>query len=171
MNLSAIRDAQGVYVKHILDSIELLKVVDIASGIKVCDVGTGWWFPLLPLAMSCPDVEFVGIDARRKKIDAINAMIEQLALTHCRAVWWRIEDHRYRYDMLTARAVAHVSKLIPWCMPLLKKGGTIVLYKEYTDEEKEELLLLCKKFSLALVQEHRYELFEGDIGRVIYVLK
>lgn len=73
--------------------------------------------------------------------------------------------------MLTARAVAHVSKLIPWCMPLLKKGGTIVLYKEYTDEEKEELLLLCKKFSLALVQEHRYELFEGDIGRVIYVLK
>lgn len=41
LNLSAIRDAQGVYVKHILDSIELLKVVDIASGIKVCDVGTG----------------------------------------------------------------------------------------------------------------------------------
>lgn len=78
INLSAIRDAEGVYVKHILDSLELLNIFTFEEGQTVCDLGTGGGFPLLPLAIENPDVRFVGMDARKKKLQAIGEMIESL---------------------------------------------------------------------------------------------
>ncbi|MBU0626451.1 class I SAM-dependent methyltransferase [Patescibacteria group bacterium] len=71
INLSAIRDADGVLVKHIQDSLELDKVLQIppksslsqGRTFTVCDVGTGGGFPLLPLAMTHSDVSFIGIDS------------------------------------------------------------------------------------------------------------
>jgi len=71
INLSAIRDEQGVYDKHIRDALEVSKVFDFQSGMEVCDVGTGGGFPLMPLAMENPDLHFTGMDGVRKKLDAI----------------------------------------------------------------------------------------------------
>lgn len=82
INLSAIRDPQGVYHKHILDSLELTTVINLSQYTTLCDVGTGGGFPLLALAKYSHDHDFslslTGIDARRKKVDAINGMIEKL---------------------------------------------------------------------------------------------
>lgn len=82
VNLSAIRDEEGVYIKHIMDSLELTKVIDIAAYTHLCDVGTGGGFPLLALSQYKSDhglkLKLTGLDARRKKIDAINQMIQQL---------------------------------------------------------------------------------------------
>lgn len=173
LNLSAIRDAEGVYVKHILDSLELTKIVDLTQCKSLCDVWTGGGFPLLALAKEYNknDIVFTGIDARRKKVDAINEMINALKLLNCRAIRSRIEDHTSRYDVVTARAVAYADKIIPRCVPLCKPWGKICLYKQVDDVEKEEILRQCQKYKLSLLQEHRYKLFDGDIERVIYVLK
>jgi 16S rRNA (guanine527-N7)-methyltransferase len=78
INLSAIRDEEGVRVKHIQDSLELLAFSDLEEGSKVCDVGTGSGFPLLPLAMTNPAVSFIGVDSVKKKTIAINEIIAQL---------------------------------------------------------------------------------------------
>lgn len=82
LNLSAIRDEEGVYTKHIMDSLELTKVLDLSQYGTLCDVGTGGGFPLLALSKYKNDNSFqlqlTGLDARRKKIDAINQMIEKL---------------------------------------------------------------------------------------------
>lgn len=78
INLSAIRGAEGVYLKHVLDSLELMKIFSFKAGQVVCDLGTGGGFPLLPLAIENPDVRFVGMDARKKKLQAIGEMIESL---------------------------------------------------------------------------------------------
>jgi 16S rRNA (guanine527-N7)-methyltransferase len=122
LNLSAIRDVDGVFVKHIQDSLELLKVIQIPDGSLVVDVGTGGGFPLLPLAMSCPKVSFTGIDARRKKVEAINDMIDTLHIQNAQAVWVRVEDYALgKADIVTARAVAHVDILIPWMLQVVKK--------------------------------------------------
>ncbi len=175
VNLSAIRDEEGVYVKHILDSLELTKIVDLWQYTHVCDVGTGGGFPLLALSKYKNDNNFpfklTGIDARRKKIDAINQMIEKLWLPDTEAVRSRVEDHRQTYDIVTARAVAYADKIIPRCVPLCKKWWIICLYKEVKEEEREEIVKQCKKYSLTIEQEHRYRLFENDIERVIYVLR
>lgn len=78
INLSAIRDAEGVYVKHILDSLELMKIFSFTAGQVACDLGTGGGFPLLPLAIESPEVRFVGMDARKKKIDAIGDIVKSI---------------------------------------------------------------------------------------------
>ena len=185
VNLSAIRDADGVYTKHICDALEITKIIDLTTISSLCDVGTGWGFPLLALAKklggeevsdvfpaswrsACPS--FVGIDARRKKVSAITTMIEKMNLKNCKAIWSRIEDHHQTYDIVTARAVAYADKIIPRCVPLCKVWGKICLYKQVDAVEREEIVRQCKKHKLILEQEHIYTLFEGDIERVIYVL-
>lgn len=175
LNLSAIRDEEGVYTKHIMDSLELTQVLDLSQYGTLCDVGTGGGFPLLALSKYKNDNSFqlqlTGLDARRKKIDAINQMIEKLWLPDTEAIRSRVEDHRQTYDIVTARAVAYADKIIPRCVPLCKKWWLICLYKEVKDEEREEIVKQCKNFSLSIEKEHRYRLFNGDIERVIYVLK
>lgn len=176
INLSAIRDAEGVYVKHVLDSLELLQIFSFTEGQVVCDLGTGWGFPLLPLAIENPQVSFVGMDARKKKIDAIWDMMQQIQewgqhMDNINLIWSRVEEYRGpKFDIVMARAVAHVEKLIPWMVSIVKKGGTLILYKEYKEEERQVLSDLCAKKDLTIEKEHRYVLEEGGIERVIYVL-
>jgi len=178
INLSAIRDAEGVRIKHIMDSLELTKVFPLQDGCKVCDIGTGWGFPLLPLAMTYPKVHFVGIDSTRKKIDAINSMIKDLHIENAQAIWTRSEDYQEQFDVITARAVGYIDKIFTRSYQLLKKGGHYVLYKQVSQEEKADLLQLCKQWNpakdgagLRLVDEHVYRLFPEDIERVIYIIR
>lgn len=177
INLSAIRDAEGVYIKHILDSLELLKIFSFTEGQVVCDLGTGWGFPLLPLAIENPQVSFVGMDARKKKIDAIWDMIQSLeqgsqGLANVSLVWSRVEEYRGpKFDIVMARAVAHVEKLLPWMLSIVQQWGKLILYKEHKEEEKQALLDLCAKKHLTIEKEHRYVLEEWGIERVIYVCK
>lgn len=175
INLSAIRDAEWVYTKHILDSLELTKILNLSDYTTLCDVGTGGWFPLLALSRYNQEnncgLKLYGIDARRKKIDAIISMIQTLWLSDTTAIWARAEDHHSQYDIVTARAVAYADKIIPRCLSICKKWGLICLYKEVKPEERAEIIIQCKKNNLTIVQEHRYRLFEWDIERVIYILK
>jgi len=171
INLSAIRDEEGVRVKHIQDSLELNKILKFQKNRQVCDIWTGWGFPLLPLAMSNPDASFIGVDSVGKKVKTVNLMIEELWLKNVKALRLRVENYQTKFDVVTARAVAYMDKLLPWVLPLVRQWGHICLYKQYSEEEKKELLSLCKKFSLKLEKEHTYSLFEGDVERVIYMLK
>ncbi len=194
INLSAIRDPEGVYVKHILDSLELLKVIDlqtwqfIAPGkesgwgvpslrpgwqhiITIADIGTGGGFPLLPLALSFPDVQFVGIDSVRKKIQAIWDIHERLHIKNLRLIRNRIEEMEEQFDIVTARAVAHIEKLLPWTQSLLRRWSKLIVYKEKKPEEKQIMIGLLPLYKLKLLAEHEYSLFEWDIQRVIYVLE
>ncbi len=177
LNLSAIRDAEGVYVKHILDSLELTKILDLTQYRSVSDVGTGWGFPLLALAQEVDSkqwdsfTKFTGIDARRKKVDAVNTMIAELWLTNAKAIRSRIEDHHQTYDIVTARAVAYITELLPRCVPLCRIGWLICLYKQDLPEEYDVMMALLPKYKLQLKQKHLYHLFDGDVQRVIYMLE
>ncbi len=169
INLSAIRDADGVLIKHIHDSIELNSIFQLEKWQTVCDVWTGGWFPLLPLAMTNPDVAFIGVDSVWKKVRAINDMIKSLELKNVRALPLRAEEYKTQFDVVTARAVAHVDKLLPWVNRLIKTWWCLVLYKQVSEEERKSLLILCRRFHLMLEKEHEYEL--AWMKRVIYVLR
>lgn len=175
INLSAIRDPEWVYVKHILDALELTKIVDLANYKSLCDVWTGGWFPLLALAQYSQDnklwLQLYGLDARRKKVQAVQDIANKLWLDNVQIIWSRIEEHKKKYDIITARAVAYADKIITRAVPLIKDWGLLILYKELKTEERLDIYRQCKKFGLQLVQEHFYTLFEGDIERVIYVIE
>lgn len=83
MNLTAVTDPLEVVTRHFLDCAVLAP--RMISGEKVLDVGTGAGFPGLPLAILCPETEFVLIDALRKRMDFLNEVIAALGLTNVQA--------------------------------------------------------------------------------------
>ena len=172
INLSAIRDSDWVMVKHIQDSLELEKIIDWREWMKIADIWTGGGFPLLPLAISHPECNFVWIDSVRKKTIAVWEILQELRVKNVEMMRTRIEDIKNQsFDLVTARAVAYSDKLLNWATPLIKKWWWIALMKQVNDEEKKVLLNTAKKKKLVLEKEYQYKLFDWDIDRVIYILK
>ncbi len=170
-NLSAIRDPEGIKIKHIQDALEINKIQDFKPKTTLCDIGTGGGFPLLPIAMSHPKLQCTGIDSIRKKVDAVNQMIKNLKLPNVQAIRTRAEVYKEQFDYVTARAVRYIDKLLPWVHHLVKKGGLLILYKQYTPEEDKTIKELAPKYGFRLWKQHEYTLFESDIPRIIYILK
>ena len=133
MNLTAITEFDQVITKHFLDSLSLVKVCDVAQAGRILDVGTGAGFPGMPLAILCPQTEFVLLDALRKRIDFLNEVIETLGLTNVTAVHARAEDFakdsRTSFDMAVSRAVADLRTLSELAVPMVKVGGCFLAMK------------------------------------------
>lgn len=172
INLSAIRDPEWIYTKHILDSIENNKILKFRKWQKVCDVWTWWWFPLIPLAMTNPEINFVWIDSVRKKINAIQTLIKNLNIQNIDLVCSRAEDYKNeKFDYVLARAVAYIDKLIDWTYDLCKPWWYLIFYKQIIEQEKKDLIKICKRKKLTIVKQHNYNFWDSDIQRVIYVIK
>ncbi len=131
MNLTAVTDPMEVVTRHFLDCAVLAP--RMISGEKVLDVGTGAGFPGLPLAILCPETEFVLIDALRKRMDFLNEVIAALGLTNVQAIHARAEEfaakHRAEFDGAVSRAVADLSVLSELTLPLVKTGGVFYAMK------------------------------------------
>ena len=138
MNLTAITDKEDVYLKHFYDSLTLTKVCDLTGNLTLCDVGTGAGFPGLVLKIFYPNLDITLVDALQKRVNYLNRVIENLDLNGIEAIHIRAEDlarKGNKYDIVTARAVANLSKLLSWTMPLVKKNGYFVAMKGNVDEE------------------------------------
>lgn len=90
-NLTAVQDPLLMVDCHILDSLTVLPFLQKGP---ILDVGTGAGLPGLPLAIVCPQREFILLDSKRKKINFINHVIALLQLTNVRAIHTRVEDYK-----------------------------------------------------------------------------
>lgn len=133
MNLTAITDPIEVVTRHFLDCAVL--VPHMAAGARVLDVGTGAGFPGLPLAILCPETEFVLLDALRKRVDFLNEVIAALGLRNVTAVHARAEEfakeQRGSFDCAVSRAVAELRVLCELTLPLVKTGGIFLAMKAH----------------------------------------
>ena len=171
INLSAIRDEDWVRIKHIQDTLELEKIIEWKEWMRIADIWTGGGFPLMPLAISHPECNFVWIDSVRKKTIAVSEILDELSVKNVEMMRTRIEEIKNQtFDLVTARAVAYADKILNRATPLVKKWGKVALMKQVNDEERGVLLDIAKKKNLVLEMEHRYQLFDWDIDRVIYIL-
>lgn len=143
MNLTAITEPEDVAVKHMIDS--LLAYDKEMAGKILADIGTGAGFPGVPLKIYCPELKVVLIDSLGKRLNFLQQVIDALALKDIRCEHSRAEDagrnkqHREKYDFVTARAVARLSVLAEYCLPLAKKGGQFIALKgsKYAEEITE----------------------------------
>lgn len=148
LNLTAVKDCDGVILKHLADS--LIVAEHIPSGSRVIDVGCGGGFPTFPLAIARPDLQITALDATEKKINFVRSAASELGLRNITAISGRAEDlakgeMRESFDVATARAVAALPILTELCMPFVKVGGKFAAMKalradtEIADTEKSGL--------------------------------
>lgn len=120
INVISRKDIDNLYVKHVLHSLAIAKVVRFVPGAKVLDLGTGGGFPGIPLAIMFPEADFHLIDGTAKKIRVCNEVIAGIGLSNCRAEQKRAEElKRPEYDFVVTRAVARIEKLAEWSMRLI----------------------------------------------------
>jgi 16S rRNA (guanine527-N7)-methyltransferase len=119
INLTNILDPDEFYHKQILDSInpylqsDLFKAEVQKRGLVV-DVGFGGGFPILPLAKLLPEVQFVGVESKRKKVDAVKLIAQELGINNVRLVHSRLEDFLFdRPATVTFKAVGTVLDYLP----------------------------------------------------------
>lgn len=146
LNLTNILDQDEFYHKQILDSInpylqsELFKA-EVAKTKLIVDVGFGGGFPILPLAKLLPDVKFVGVESKRKKVDAVKLIAEELGLTNVTLVHSRLEDFYFdRPATLTFKAVGTVADYLPAIQR--NKDVSVFFYKGPNFLELEEKSLI-----------------------------
>jgi len=132
INLSAIRDKEGIYLKHFVDSLLSMKFMDFENK-KVLDIGAGGGFPTLPLAIVNSTAEFTALDSVGKKMKVVQKMADDLGL-NVKTIHGRIEDfgqnkeYREQFDIVTARALAPWPVLLEYGLPFVKKGGVFLTY-------------------------------------------
>ena len=142
MNLTAITDFNEVLMKHFLDSLSIVKAVDMSKVENMIDVGTGAGFPGIPIKIVFPNVQVTLLDSLDKRIKFLNHVIDMLKLENIDTYHGRAEDFakpdklREKYDLVVSRAVANLNSLSEYCIPYVKEGGLFVSYKAETAEEE-----------------------------------
>lgn len=134
-NLTAIRDPEGIRVKHFLDSLSCLSAMKGLSNERVIDVGTGAGFPGIPLKIVRPELRLTLVESVGKKAGFCTHLVDVLQLKNVEVLTLRAEEvgrltnHRAQYDWAVARAVAALPILAEYLLPLLKIGGTMLAQK------------------------------------------
>ena len=122
------REAERLWDRHVLNSAALSEL--IAADSAVADVGSGAGLPGIPLAIVRPDLRVTLIEPLLRRSTFLTQAVEELQISdRVEVVRSRAEDHQQTYDVVVARALAPLDRLIGWCNPLRAPGGVILALK------------------------------------------
>lgn len=147
-NLTRITERNDVFYLHFFDSLMVLKGIDLTKeDIKLLDVGAGPGFPSLPLKIAKSELDITIVEATNKKVEFIKKVIESLDLKKINPLHLRGEDFKEKnsFDYATTRAVSTIKEQLPYTIPFLKVGGSLIAMKgelkakEELDEAKQLL--------------------------------
>lgn len=135
MNLTAIRDREGIRTKHFLDSLSCILAFRERPPERLIDIGTGAGFPGIPLKIIYPRMKLTLVESVGKKLEFCRYIVETLDLEDVTLLQARAEAlgqdraHRERYDWAVARAVANLPVLAEYLLPLVSLGGKMLAQK------------------------------------------
>lgn len=146
INVISRKDMEQFYVRHVLHSLGIAKVISFQPGTKILDIGTGGGFPGIPLAILFPDTHFHLVDSIGKKITVVKDVARTLKLSNVEAQQARAEQLVRKYDFVISRAVTRMINFYPWVKGKIKRedinefqNGILYLKGGEVDEEMEEL--------------------------------
>jgi 16S rRNA (guanine527-N7)-methyltransferase len=168
MNLTRITNPQEAAIKHVYDSVAPWRHFRDAK--KVLDAGTGAGFPGIPLAVILPNVHFTLSESVQKKARFVDSLVESLELVNVDVVPERAEKSAaiHYADIITARAMAPMNRIIDLFAGVLRKGARLILYKG-PDVEPE--LAAARERHFAAQVLCRYELPDGLGTRTLLELQ
>ena len=185
MNLTSITKYDEVMKKHFIDSLSLVKAVDLSQiseahsmekpVYRLIDVGTGAGFPGLALKIAYPFLNVTLLDSLNKRIIFLNEVIRTLGLQDVEAVHGRAEEQkglREQFDLCVSRAVANLSTLSEYCLPFVKVGGKFISYKsEKITEEAEAAKKAIQCLGGRVEKQAEFYLPGSDIYRNLFVVE
>lgn len=175
INLTAITNPEEIVLKHFIDSLTINKYIE--KNKNIVDVGTGAGFPGIPLKIYRPDVKVTLVDSLNKRIIFLNEVIDNLKLSDIYTVHSRIEDfgkdkkYREKFDYVTARAVANLSVLSEYLIPITKVNGKCICMKgseieEEVNNSKNAINILGGKIE----KIEKFNLPNTDISRNLVII-
>ncbi len=142
INVVSRKDIDELYLRHVLHSLGIMKVLSFKPGAQILDVGTGGGFPGIPLAIAFPQTHFTLVDAIGKKIKVVEEVVQGLGLSNVTALHRRVEELDGHYDFIVSRAVAAMPTFVRWVKGRIKKHSVHelkngILYLKGGDLEEE----------------------------------
>ena len=171
INLTRITSKEDVYLKHFYDSLTIAKVINLEEKETLCDIGTGAGFPGIVLKIAYPNLKITLVDALQKRVNYLNEVIKDLGLKDIEAIHVRGEDLKEKYDVVTARAVANIEKLLGYTMHLVKKDGVFIAMKGNITEELTATVekKISAKYQIEKIEE--FQLPYENSQRSLIVIK
>jgi len=114
INVISRKDIEALYLRHVLHSLALAKLIEFKAGAQILDVGTGGGFPGIPLAILFPEVKFHLVDSINKKLKVVNGVAESLGLENIKTTHARAESIKGHYDFIISRAVTNMPDFVGW---------------------------------------------------------
>ena len=155
INLTSLKTPQEIIIKHFLDSISCIKIINKyirIEGIHIIDVGTGAGFPGIPIKIVCPSISLSLLEARKKKTIFLEKITKEINFQKVEILNGRAEtfgkcpDYRQKYDIVLSRALAFLSTLSEYCLPLVRVGGLFVAQKGRSYKEEIDKALKAVQF-------------------------
>jgi len=176
INLTAIIEPSDIILKHFVDSATILKY--IKDNESIVDVGTGAGFPGIPIKIANSTLNITLLDSLNKRINFLNEVIQENNLEKIETVHSRVEDfgnnlkYREKFDVATSRAVANLSVLAEYMLPLVKVGGRCICMKgseieEELEKSKNAINLLGGK----ITKVEQFKLIDSDNTRNIVIIE
>ena len=176
INLTAITNEKEIIVKHFVDSLTINKYLKQAK--NLADIGTGAGFPGIPIKIMNPNLKITLVDSLNKRVNFLQEIIKELKLPNVEAVHSRAEDigkdkkYREKFDVVTSRAVANMSVLSEYLLPLVKVGGQCICMKgSEIEEELENSKYAIKILGGKIEKVEKFEISDEHMGRNIILIK
>ncbi len=141
-NVIGTREPRSILLDHVLDSLSCSLFKPLREAHKLADVGSGGGLPGIPLKIMHPALRATLLESTGKKARFLRHAVGRLELVGVEVVEGRVEEvarrsgYRGEYDVATARAVARLSVVAEYCVPLLKVGGYVISMKARLETEE-----------------------------------
>ncbi len=175
INLTAIIEPEEIILKHFIDSLTIYKYIEKDN--KVVDVGTGAGFPGIPLKIANPELKITLVDSLNKRLIFLQDVINKLQLKNVEIIHARAEEFgqnkkfREKFDIATSRAVANLSTLSEYLIPLVKLNGKCICMKAGdADQEIEEAKKAINVLGGTIKEVENFMLPQSDIGRTVIII-
>ena len=176
VNLTAITEPSEIILKHFIDSLTISKYIE--KNTRVIDVGTGAGFPGIPLKILRDDIDVILLDSLNKRLNFLDEIIKKLELKNVKTIHARVEEigknkeYREMFDVVTSRAVANISTLSEYMIPLVKINGLAICmkgsdFKDELEDGKNAIKILGGRIE----RIDEFILPESDIKRSIIIIK
>lgn len=173
-NLTAIKDQEGIYLKHFYDSLTIVKSVDLSMSNSLLDIGSGAGFPGMVIKIFYPHLDVTLVDSNNKKTKFLTSLAEKLNLD-VTVVNDRVENfaknNLNNFDIVTSRAVANLRVLSEIALPLVKVNGLFIALKGNMDETLEDARETIEIMNANIINQITFELFNNSGTRNIIVIK